>query len=63
MWRKQAIVEWSCHVNSIVASCHSMKLCAYATRSFLIATKWCYDQDVEVVLCETFTKRTCDRCG
>jgi len=26
--------EWSWHVNSIVACCHSAKLCAYATRDF-----------------------------
>jgi len=25
--------------------------------------KWCCDQDVKVVLCETFTKSTCDRCS
>jgi len=34
MWREQAIIEWSWHVNSIVACCHSAKLCAYATRDF-----------------------------
>jgi len=28
MWREQAIIEWSWQVNSIVASCHSGKLCA-----------------------------------
>ena len=35
MWREQAIIEWSWHVNSIVACCHSAKLCAYAARDFL----------------------------
>ena len=43
--------------------CHSAKLCAYAARAFPIATKWCCDQDVEVVLSSAFTQRTCDRCG
>ena len=26
MWHEQAIIEWSWHVNSIVACCHSAKL-------------------------------------
>jgi len=34
MWHEQAIIEWSRHVNSIVAYCHSAKLCAYAARDF-----------------------------
>jgi len=34
MWRKQAIIEWSCRVISIVACCHRAKLCAYAARDF-----------------------------
>ena len=34
MWREQAITEWSWHVNSIDACCHSAKLCAYAARDF-----------------------------
>jgi len=50
-------------VNPIVACCHSAKLCAYAAWAFSIATKWCCDQDVEVVLCEAFIKTTFDRCG
>ena len=33
-WREQAIIEWSWHVNSIVACCHGAKLCAYAARDF-----------------------------
>ena len=33
MWREQAI-EWSRRVISIVACCHSAKLCAHATRDF-----------------------------
>jgi len=34
MWHKQAVIEWSWHVISILASCHNAKLCAYATRAF-----------------------------
>ena len=35
MWREQAITEWSWHVNSIVACCHSAKLCpSYAAWDF-----------------------------
>ena len=34
MCREQAITEWSWHVNSVVACCHSAKLCAYAARDF-----------------------------
>ena len=38
-WHEQAIIEWLCHLNSIVACCHSAKLCTYAVRAFPIATK------------------------
>ena len=38
MWREQAIIEWSWHVDSIVACCHSAKLCAHAARAFPIAS-------------------------
>ena len=34
MWRERAIIEWSWHVNSIVACCHSAKLCGHAARDF-----------------------------
>jgi len=33
-WREQAIIEWSRRVISIVACCHSAKLCAHAARDF-----------------------------
>jgi len=33
-WHEQAIIEWSRCVNSIVACCHSAKLCAHAARAF-----------------------------
>ena len=48
---------------SIVACCHSVKLCAHSAPGFPIATKWCCDQDVGVVPSSAFTQRTCDRCG
>ena len=38
MWREQAIIEWSRRVISIVACCHSAKLCAHAAQSIPIAT-------------------------
>jgi len=34
MWQEQAIIEWSRQVNSIVACCHSAKLCIHAARAF-----------------------------
>ena len=34
MWREQAMTEWSRWVISIVACCHSVKLCALAARAF-----------------------------
>ena len=37
-WCEQSIIEWSWQVNSIVACCHSAKLCALAVRAFPIAT-------------------------
>ena len=33
-WREQAITEWSRRMISIVVCCHSVKLCALATRAF-----------------------------
>ena len=34
MWREQGIIEWSRRVISIIACCHSVKLCALAVRAF-----------------------------
>jgi len=34
MWRKQAIMEWLWRMISIVACCHSAKLCAHAAWAF-----------------------------
>jgi len=43
MWREQAIIEWSWHVNSIVACCPSAKLCAYAARDFRSQQDTCWN--------------------
>jgi len=32
IWRKQAIIQWSWHVISIVVCCHIVKLCALAAQ-------------------------------
>ena len=37
IWREQAIIKWLRRVISIVACCHSAKLCAHAARAFPIA--------------------------
>jgi len=34
MWREKAIIEWSWRVISIVACCHSVKLCTLAAQDF-----------------------------
>ena len=34
MWHQQAIIVWSWHAISIVACCHSVKLCTHAARDF-----------------------------
>jgi len=39
---EQAIIEWSRQVISIIACCHSVKLCALAVRGFLITTQVIY---------------------
>ena len=63
MWREQAIIEWSCQVNSTVACCHNAKLSAHAAWAFLITKKLCCDQDVKVVPGAAFTQKTCNWCG
>ena len=69
MWCKQAIIAWPWHVISIVTCCHSVKLCAFAAWAFgyqhssapsyqyNVATKWCCDQDVKVVVSDGFMHR------
>ena len=34
MWHEQAMIEWLRRMISIVACCHSVKLCAHAARDF-----------------------------
>jgi len=43
----------------LLPRCEALRTCR---SGFPIATKWCYDQDVEVVLISAFTQRTCDWC-
>jgi len=44
----------------LLPQCKALRICR---SGFLIATKWCCDQDVKVVRSSAFTQRTCDRCG
>jgi len=44
----------------LLPQCEALRICR---SGFPIATKWCCDQDVEVVRSSVFTQRTCDRCG
>jgi len=37
-----------------------LRTCCWA---FPVTTKWCFDQDVKVVSCITFTKKRYNRCG
>jgi len=55
LWRKQAIIEWSRRVISIVACCHSAKLCAYAARDFR-SQQW----EVLGICCQATQKKDCD---
>ena len=59
MWHEQAIAEWSRQVISIIACCHSVKLCALAAQGF----RWCSAQNVKIMPDAAFTKRMCDRWG
>ena len=44
----------------LLPRCEALRTCR---SGFPIETKWCCDQDVEVVPSSAFTQRTCDRCG
>jgi len=44
----------------LLPRCEALRTCRSV---FPIATKWCCNQDVEVVSSSAFTQRTCDRCG
>ena len=62
MWREQAIrvISMGELYCCLLPRCDALCTCRLG---FLIATKWCCDQDVKVVPSADFTKRTCDRCG
>ena len=62
-WRKQAIMEWSRQVISIVASRHSVKLCALAPQAFRSQQNGAVTSMQKVMPGATSTKRTCDWCG
>ena len=47
-------------MSNLVRNRKVLRTCCSA---FPITIKWCFDQDVKVVPCATFTKRTCNRCG
>ena len=55
IWREQAIIEWSRRVISIVACCHSAKLCALAARDFR-SQQW----EVLGICCQATQKKDCD---
>ena len=63
VWCEQAIIReivthdlYCC----LLPRCETLRTCHLG---FPIATEWCCDQDVQVVLSSAFTQRTCDRCG
>ena len=57
-WREQAIATHDLYY-CLLPRCEALHTCRL---EFPIATKWCCDQDVEVVPSSAFTQRTCDRC-
>jgi len=62
VWREQAIIkEIAMHdlYCCLLPRCEALRTCH---SGFLIATKWCCDQDLEVVLKSAFSQRTCDWC-
>ena len=63
VWHKQAIVrEIATHglYCCLLPRCEALSICR---SGFPIATKWCCDQDVEVVPRSAFAQRMCDGCG
>jgi len=52
-----------CGAWSLLLLAATVRSFAHMLIGFRIATKWCCDQDVEVVTSSAFTQRTCDRCG
>ena len=59
------LVGWSTDLVgwSLLLLAATVRSFAHMLLGFPIATKWCCDQDVEVVRSSAFTQRTCDRCG
>ena len=50
VWHEQAMIEWLRRMNSIVACCHSAKLCADALRAFPTALVRVYTSNINVVI-------------
>jgi len=60
-WTSNNRVIMACELYCcLLPQCDALRTCS---SGFPIAKKWCCDQDMKVVLCETYAKRTCDRCG
>jgi len=60
-WTSNNRVISSCYLYCcLLPQCEALRTCR---SGFPVATKWRYDQDVEVVRSSAFTQRTCDRCG
>ena len=59
-WREQAIREIAKHWSLLLLAATTWSFAPFPL-GFPIATKWCCDQDVEVVPSSAFTQRTCDR--
>jgi len=57
--RNEMITTWDLCC-CLVQQWEALRTCC---SDFAITTKWCFDQDVEVVPGVTFPKRTCNRCG
>ena len=57
--RNKMITTWDLYCCLV----HQWEALGTCCSAFPITTKWFFDQDVKMVLCATFTKRTCNRCG
>ena len=62
MWREQAMIDWSRRVISIVACCHSAKLCAHTAWDFRSQQTGAVARMWKVVPGAASTKRMCDQC-
>jgi len=63
MWREQAIIEWLRQVIYIVASCHSVKLCAHAAWVFQSQQNGAVTRMWRLCRVQSSHKRTCNQCG